>query len=571
MISTCLRCREEFAIPSDDLEFYGRNGTPPYNGVRFSYPPPKYCPDCRRQRRLAFRNERFLYKRTCDFSGKPIYSVYSPDKPLKVYDREIWWSDRWNPLDYGVGVDFSRLFFDQFAEVQLATPVPSLRVVMSENCDFNHYLEKSKNCYLVFNGQHNFDCMYLQSSSGCRDTLDSYRSGQVERCYHMYRGSNCTNCFYCDRIGQCDDCYFCKLCGDCRNCFGCYCIRHREYCIFNKQYTKKEYFDFIRKIDFGSYAEMQRLKVRCRSFWDTMPINPTSGEFNDDCFGDYVYYANFCYLCFTISNCDRCKYCFELSNGNLCYDLDCTNTASDGCQQVVSASNIHNLAFCRDCWTCSESYYLANCIQCNNCFGCVGLYNKKYCILNRQYTQSEYNELVPKIIRHMQETEEWGEFFPFHLSQFGYNETEASFHFPLTREEALSGGLVWSDYENPRPKVDKVIKAADLPDHISAVSNEILDYAIECEVTGRLFKVQARELEFYRTHKIPLPRRHPEQRQNEMRTLRNPLKYVTRRCQCVETDHNHKGRCELIVQSTFPIDYPENVVCTPCLIQWQYE
>ena len=39
----------------------------------------------------------------------------------------------------------------------------------------------------------------------------------------------------------------------------------------------------------------------------------------------------------------------------------------------------------------------------SDCFGCVSIRNKKYCILNKQYTKEEYEELLPKIIAHMSE------------------------------------------------------------------------------------------------------------------------------------------------------------------------
>ena len=74
-------------------------------------------------------------------------------------------------------------------------------------------------------------------------------------------------------------------------------------------------------------------------------------------------------------------------------------------------------------------------------FGCVGLRNASYCILNRQYTKEEYESLVPRIIEHMMKTGEWGEFFPSSLSPFGYNETVAQEYFPLTREEVLASSL----------------------------------------------------------------------------------------------------------------------------------
>jgi len=35
--------------------------------------------------------------------------------------------------------------------------------------------------------------------------------------------------------------YYCDLCFHCENCFGCVGLRHKQFCILNKQYTKDEY------------------------------------------------------------------------------------------------------------------------------------------------------------------------------------------------------------------------------------------------------------------------------------------------------------------------------------------
>jgi len=58
------------------------------------------CPDCRRQNRQSFINERSIYKRKCDATGESIISMYSPDKPFKIYSQEFWWSDKWEASDY---------------------------------------------------------------------------------------------------------------------------------------------------------------------------------------------------------------------------------------------------------------------------------------------------------------------------------------------------------------------------------------------------------------------------------------------------------------------------------------
>ena len=91
--------------------------------------------------------------------------------------------------------------------------------------------------------------------------------------------------------------------------------------------------------------------------------------------------------------------------------------------------------------------YIDNCYNSEHLFGCVGLRNKKYCILNKQYTQEEYEKIVPQIITHMQTTtakdgagSERGEFFDPQLSPFGYNETVANEYYPLSKEQAIARG-----------------------------------------------------------------------------------------------------------------------------------
>jgi hypothetical protein len=57
--------------------------------------------------------------------------------------------------------------------------------------------------------------------------------------------------------------------------------------------------------------------------------------------------------------------------------------------------------------TSSDIYYSDNLVACKNCFGCISLKNKEYCIFNKQYTKQEYEELVSKIIEKMKTNSEW--------------------------------------------------------------------------------------------------------------------------------------------------------------------
>ena len=40
--------------------------------------------------------------------------MYKPESKAVVYSPDVWWSDEWDPLDYGLDFDFSSPFFEQF-------------------------------------------------------------------------------------------------------------------------------------------------------------------------------------------------------------------------------------------------------------------------------------------------------------------------------------------------------------------------------------------------------------------------------------------------------------------------
>ena len=148
----------------------------------------------------------------------------------------------------------------------------------------------------------------------------------------------------------------------------------------------------------------------------------------------------------------------------------------------------------------------------------------------------------------------WGEFFPAGMSPFGYNETMAIVYSPLSRDEALARGFRWSDYEAPFPQVAKTIPANLLPTDISKIPDDILNWAILCEVTGKPFRIIKQELEFYRKHNLPIPRRHPDQRHADRMALRNPRKLFARKC----------DKCSIEIQTTYAPERPEKVYCEVC-------
>jgi len=144
------------------------------------------------------------------------------------------------------------------------------------------------------------------------------------------------------------------------------------------------------------------------------------------------------------------------------------------------------------------------------------------------------------------------------MSLFGYNESEAQDYTPLTKEQALEQKLNWSDYEAPLPKVDKTIPTEKMSvlDDIKDVPDEIVNWAIECEVSKKLFRIIPKELKFYREHGLPISRRHPDVRHLDRLKLRNPRKLWHQVC-------DKKG-CEVEFETTYAPDRPEKVYCEKC-------
>ncbi|MBP7884915.1 hypothetical protein KAZ93_01880 [Patescibacteria group bacterium] len=136
---TCTVSGQTFAIYQSDLDFYAKI-SPTFAGQKFTIPTPTLCPEERQRRRLAFRNERKLYKRKCDFSGKDIISIYSPDKPYKVYDQKIRWSDERDPMSYGRDFDFSKSFTEQFGNILMEVPKMDTLKMNTEKCDYNNII-----------------------------------------------------------------------------------------------------------------------------------------------------------------------------------------------------------------------------------------------------------------------------------------------------------------------------------------------------------------------------------------------------------------------------------------------
>ena len=551
----CKQCTTGFDVTEQDQQFLEKI-SPIIGGQKYLIPEPTFCPDCRQQRRLAFRNERYMHKRKCDFSSEEIISMYPSNSPFKVYKPEIWWSDKWNALEYGRDFDFSRPFFEQFRELQLDVPRVALVNKQSENSQYTNHSGKNKNCYLssvIFECE---DIYYTDWAIGhCKDCIDcSYLLEGCELCYETYYAWSSHKAFYCEFIKRCENIYFCYDCINCQNCFMCWNLRNKQYCIRNQQYSKEEYEAEMAKIFSLTYSELQKYRREYLKSKKEIIIHPAAYSIQTiNSTGDLLFTSKNCFACFDAIDMEDCRYCIDNIDAKDSMDLYHVGWA-ELMYECHAICNGYNCLFCHFTYDIKNSIY-CDCTQnSSHLFGCCGLNQKQYCILNKQYSKEEYEELVPKIIEHMRATGEWGEFFPITFSPFDYNQSRAQEYYPLTKEEAILKNFPWSDYHAPHPSVQRIIPASDLPDSNTDIPDDVLNWAIECEVSSRPFRIIKQELQFYRENGLPIPRRHPDQRYEDRMSVRKPRKLWQREC-C---------KCHQLVEASYSSDRPEVIYCNEC-------
>ena len=580
----CQNCKASFEIDASDFVFY----------EKIKVPPPTFCPECRFLRRTLWRNDRILHKRIDDRTGKSIFSMFSPAAPIKVWERDDWWSDELDPVSYGRDYDFSYPFFEQFNGLIQEVPWASRSVYNLVRSDYCMNANDLKDCYLVFGSGYTEDSYYGLNLSYSQNCFDSSYITESQLCYEGFFNQKCFNALFSSHCENSHDIVFCKNCVGVSNCFGCVDLKNKSYHVFNKPYSKEEYQKKIQKFDLGSYGSLNALKSIANEFWAKYPVKFLDGYHNSDVSGEYISNSRNVKQSYHIDQGENLKFCQSLyfNSAKDSYDhFRFGNNSELIYESAICGIGISRLKFCYDCYSnCSNLTYSMMCHSASSLFGCVGLRNKQYCILNKQYTKEEYEKLIPKIIKHMNDMPyidkkervyKYGEFFPPDFSPFAYNETIAQEFFPLTKEESEHKGYIW---RNPEEKAHvATIKSEELPDHISQVDDLILNQTIGCthknqcsEQCVGAFKIVARELAFYKKNNLALPRLCPNCRHAQRLLQRNHIRLWPRGCQCTGSEsgkniyinqvaHFHSaGKCPNEFETSYAPDRPEIVYCEQC-------
>lgn len=547
-VRTCKNCAQTWIVDEDDFSFYTKMGVPA----------PILCPQCRFRRRALFRNEITLYQRTCDLCKKAIISCYNPNSSYTIYCEKCYESDTWDPYSFGREFDPERPFFEQLGELMRATPKKAMTISNASklgpniNSDYTNYAGGNKDSYLVFNCGGNENVHYSRGASFSRDTLDAYFGLNLEQCYEAINVNQSSGVqFGQNVVGSLDSLFVMDVSG-CQHCFGCVNLRHKSYQFLNEPLSKQEYEKRVKEIR-GSYQKTEEFKKHFAEFSLKFPRRANSNLKSTNCTGDYLFESKNMKESFETSKCEDGKYHFSVKFNRDSYDILGHGYDSELLLETVATGYSNRII--GGFWVeNSESIeYSAFMRSAKECLGCDGLRNAKHCILNKKYSEEEYNKLRERIIEELKKIGEYGLMMPPKLAPFGYNETVGQENLPLTREEAIKLGLPWQD-NMLMTKGKETMGAAEIPDHIRDVKDDITHAILACISCARNYRITPAELQLYRKLLLPIPRACFYCRHADRIRRRGPITLFDRTC-----DH-----CKKPIKTSYASNRPEIVYCEEC-------
>lgn len=493
------------------------------------------------------------------------------DDGVPVYCIECFNSDNWNPFMYAKDIDWNMPFLLQFYGLFTQQPrVYQLRIGTVINSDYGNSVVNSKNVYLSYSVINSEDIMYCESVDGSRNTLDSLSALSLDQCSWNIISNKNYNSHFLISSHSCIDSYFLFDCVNCQDCCLSSNLRNKQYVFKNKKLTKEEYHRALAELRLDTFSGFSNARKQFDDINMSAIHKYADILASQNALGDFISNSKDIYKSFDISDAtEEARYCFRIIKSKDLMDCNYILTGEHIYECSSASNNSYNQIASIGCFSSSNIEYSISCRNCSDCFGCIGLKNAKYCILNKQYSKEEYEIVVPHLRTFMTEMPyqdsnnriySYGDFYPYNFSPFSYNETVAIDYYPITKQQALTKEYPWKEAENRTHKT--TLSSPELADSISEISDSILQEVIECPNNGEeefqctsAYRITPEELSFYQQKGLPLPRYCPNCRHYDRLKYRNPMRLYKRAC---------SNGCGREFETTYAPDRPEKVYCEQC-------
>ncbi|OGC82211.1 MAG: hypothetical protein A2V81_00525 [Candidatus Abawacabacteria bacterium RBG_16_42_10] len=146
---------------------------------------------------------------------------------------------------YSVVKDVDKLMQERLQKY----PVRYMRGTANENVSGDS-LSHSKQSHYCFDGAKLENCNYCVFFYQAKDCMDIFAWGMsAELCYScMEVGGGTSNMLFSATCFSSHNLLYSFQCHNSSHCFGCSGLRHKQYCIFNKQYSKEDYEMLVSQI-----------------------------------------------------------------------------------------------------------------------------------------------------------------------------------------------------------------------------------------------------------------------------------------------------------------------------------
>jgi len=132
-----------------------------------------------------------------------------------------------------------KLFYD----FSLKFPRKSILGSMNENVSGN-CINNSRNSFYCYDVEQLEDCKHCIKILNSKNCMDCFTWGMTsENCYeNLEVGDDSYQVLFAASLFNCANSLYSTNCAHCEHILGCASLRNKKYCIFNKQYTKEDYF-----------------------------------------------------------------------------------------------------------------------------------------------------------------------------------------------------------------------------------------------------------------------------------------------------------------------------------------
>jgi len=293
----------------------------------------------------------------------------------------------------------------------------------NENCDYAEAVYGAKNWYLSFSFGDNaenilYSCFVWTNVSNVIDSF--YVEKDSSNIYNSYFVEKSFNIFFSKYITWSNNIWLSTNMIWCSECILCNDLQNQSYCIKDKQYTKEEYLIEKNKI----LSE----KLNFISIYNNLPLAKNKNINNSTWVG--LYQCNNVDSWYLVRNVNDsrniiCGTWWYTWSSNIFDGLDVWLDSHNMYGTGMSGTNSDHLYCCSGVTRWSNLFYCYHMESCSYCLGCIGLKNKSFYILNKQYTKEERYEKANEIFEQMDKEWTLWQFLPGFINPFYFNDTAA--------------------------------------------------------------------------------------------------------------------------------------------------